>query len=250
MDILSNAVPGANGVAGVGKFTIGFDFSGPDQMRNLRYLQQNGYRLCIYKGASGRGQFTDGLPTWFTIPLVELSGIVEIDYMPKYKVYIFNQPAIAVNTVISMHALSEEVSLGTSLTYGGNGSFRLSSRSARPDSIQIENENLNNNVITIGLAALINGKYAPFCAFTLSSRASISITPNEKICIFATHSTLPRGLVVARASAPGCTFSFSASASNYKLLVTDGSYGLTNVNGTPQVTPSNPEELLNYLLNS
>ncbi|SEA44142.1 hypothetical protein [Pedobacter hartonius] len=248
-DLTLNAIT-ATTVVDATTFTIGFDFTDAGQKKNLQYLQENNYQLFAYKGASGPKQITAGLPTWFAEPFTEMFGVVEIDYTPKYKVYVFNQSVIGANTTIKMQVLSDEVGLGTALVFNSDGSITSTSGSVPADSIQIKNNRpASTSNVTVGLAALINGSYAPFCAFTSTPQGSINMTPHEKICMFAAQIGLQSGSVTAEAAAPGCTFSFSASTIGYDLLVIDGTYGLRNVDGTPYVTQISSGESLNQLLN-
>lgn len=243
-------IPNVVSVGADTTYSINFDFTDANQKKNLQYLQANNYQLFAYKGASGPKQITSGLPTWFAQPFSEMFGVVEIDYTPRYKVYVFNQAVIGANTTIKMQVLSDEIGLGTALIFNADGSITSTSGSVPADSIQIKNNRpASSTNVTVGLAALINGVYAPFCAFTSTPQGSINMTPHEKICMFAAQVGLQSGSVTAEAAAPGCTFSFSSASIAYDLLVIDGTYGLRNVDGTPYVTQTQSGDSLNQLLN-
>lgn len=231
-------------------FTIDFDFTGSVQNQILSYLQENGYTLYGFKGASGPSQVTTGLPVWFAEPCQEMFGQVEIDYEPLYKVYVFNQAVIGANTTIQMQAMSVELPLGTAITFNADGTFSTTG-AATPGLITVfNNRPAGTSNVTIGLAAYVNGDYAPFCAFTCTPQGSVSMEPNETICLFAAQPNLQSGSVVGNAAAPGCTFEFNASSISYKLAFIGSTYGITNAPGGASVTEISSGASLIQLLNS
>lgn len=231
-------------------FSIDFDFTTSDQKAILAYLQANNYTLFAYKGASGPNQVSAGLPTWFAEPYIEMFGSVEIDYEPLYKVYVFNKAVIGTNTTIKMECLSVELPLGTAVQFNPDGTFSVTG-SAKPGIITVlNNRPSGTSGVTVGLAAKINGVYAPFCAFTCTPQGSVSMEPNEKVCLFAAQTNLVSGSVVGNASAPGCTFEFNASSINYELQMIPSTYGITSASGGLPVTAISSGASLTQLLNT
>jgi hypothetical protein len=236
-------------------FSMKFDFTSADQSKVLRYLQSNNYQLLGFKGATGPNQLTVGVPTWFSVPFLNIFSQVTIDYEPKYKVYVFNKSEIAANTTIQMQALSDEITLGKGLVFNTDGTFTAGSNPVSPNSIALKNNRpIGTTPVTVGLAGLVNlpegKKYLPFCAFTLTPQGSISMTPQETIVLFAAQLDLQSGNVQASASAPGCSFSFSNSTISYDLQVLDSSYEVTNAPATTPVTPVGSGQTLTQLLSS
>jgi hypothetical protein len=177
-------------------------------------------------------------------------GIVEIDYTPMYKVYVYNQATIGANTTIQMQVLSGEVGLGSALVFNQNGSFSVGSAPTPKDSISV----LNNTAagtpnITIGLAARVGNQYLPFCAFTSTPQSTIAMTPHEDVALFAAQTTLVSGSVTAVAVAPGCEFSFSAATPGYDLAILPSSYQIVSA-GAPPVTAVPSGSDLALLLNN
>jgi hypothetical protein len=233
-------------------YSMNFDFTSDAQRTLLEYLQKNEYTLLGYKGASGPNILKVGVPTWFSVPFGNVFGEVEIDYTPKYKVYVFNKAQIAANTTIMMQSLSDEIGLGNALKFQQNGSF-VSAGDAPEGSINLINGRpAGTPDLTVGLAGLVNlptgVQYLPFCAFTLTPQGSITMTPQETIALFAARIDLASGNVQASAAAPGSTFSFSGSNSNYQLQVAPSTYTITNVPGTTPVKPVSSGEALVPLL--
>lgn len=230
-------------------FSINFDFTSSEQKAILQYLQQNNYKLMGYKGASGPNQVSTGVPAWFAINYSDMFGAVEIDYEPKYKVYVFNKSTIGTNTTIQMQALSDEVPLGTAVVFHQDGSFSTNG-SAPAGVITVKNERgAGTPNITIGLAAKVNGQYLPFCAFTCTPLGSVSMEPNEKVVLFAAQTNMTSGSVTGNATAPGCNFIFSAQNVEYDLQMIAGTYGIESVPGTAPVNPVLSGESLTQLLN-
>lgn len=237
-------------VAGGTVYTIGFDFTSQSQKTILQYLQANGYSLFGYKGATGPNQVSAGLPTWFKVPYSGVFGSVEIDYEPLYKVYVFNQATIGANTTIKMQAMSIEVPLGTALQFNPDGSF--SQMGTAPDGMitVLNSRPAGTDNVTIGLAAMVDGAYQPFCAFTCTPQGSVSMAPNEKVCLFAAQTNLQSGSVVGNMTAPGCTFEFNSGSVNYNLQMIDSTYGIESAPGGLPVTEVSSGASLAQLLNS
>lgn len=229
-------------------FTIDFDFNLSDQKEALRFLQENGYKLLGFKGATGPNQVTAGMPVWFAEPFGEMFGDVEIDYEPLYKVYVYNKATIGAYTTIQMQALSPEFSLGTAVKFQQDGTFSEIG-DALPGTISVLNDRPDGTEnVTIGLAAKINGVYQPFCAFMSTPQGSISMAPNEKVCLFAAQTDLTSGSVTAQSTAPGCTFEFNANAVHYDLRVLPSTYGITSTaDGLPVTNIGSGDSLLQLL---
>lgn len=231
-------------------FSIDFDFTTAPQKAILAYLQANNYSLFGYKGASGPNQVSSGLPTWFAVPYVEMFGNVDIEYEPLYKVYVYNKAIIGTNTTIKMEALSAEIPLGKSVQFNPDGTFSVMGN-AKPGVITVLNTRpAGTTNVTVGLAAKVNGEYAPFCAFTCTPQGSVSMEPNEKVCLFAAQTNLVSGSVVGNATAPGCTFMFNASNIAYSLEMIPSTYGITNAPGGAPVTEISSGASLVQLLNT
>ena len=231
-------------------YKIDFDFKSQKQDAILKDLQAGNYKLFGFKGATGPNQITAGLPTWFAKSYMEMFGEVEIDYEPLYKVYVFNQATIGLNMTIHMEALSAEVPLGTALTYNNDGSFSISSN-ARPGTISLSNaRSAGTSNITVGLAAKVNGQYAPFCAFTSTPQGVVVMEPNDKIALFASQYNLVSGSVIGNTLNSGCTFEFNHSSIKYDLEMMPVHYGITNTPEGLFVTEISTGTSLIHILNT
>ncbi|OKH34102.1 hypothetical protein NIES2119_21510 [[Phormidium ambiguum] IAM M-71] len=236
-------------------FSITFDFESAEQKKILGYLQDNDYTLFGFKGATGTGQISAGVPVWFSVPFLNIFGDLSINYEPKYKLYAFYQAQIAAYTHIKMKVISEdEYALGSSVVFTQDGSFVTGTTSTPLDSIILTDARKDTSQpITVGLAGLVNLPsglaYLPFCAFTLNPKGSITMRPVETICLFAAQAELSSGSVLGAATAPGCSFSFSAQTIEYKLMVQNNTYGITNVPNTKPVKLFPSNESLITLLN-
>lgn len=231
-------------------FVISFDFTSADQRAILKQLQDGGYKLLGFKGASGPTQISAGLPTWFAEPFNDMFGQVEIDYEPLYKVFVYNKAVIAANTTIQMQALSDPIPLGSWLVFNQDGSFATGSAIAPNGSIVLNNNTAPGTPdITVGLAALVNGEYLPFCAFNSTPQGAITMTPHEEICLFAAQTDLVSGSVTGVAVTPGCEFSFSAENMEYDLAIAPSTFQIISAGG-PAVTPVSAGSDLLELLNS
>jgi len=233
-------------------FNMNFDWTPADQNAILVTLQNNGYKLMGYKGAKGVGIVSAGLPTWFAVDATSMFGLTNIDYTPVYKVYIFNEAVIGANTTITMQVESPEVELGTLVTFDQSGRFTTEPGAADPGTITVKNnQSAASNNVTVGLAALVNGAYSPFCAFTSRPQNSVNMEPNEQVCIFMAQTGLVSGSVSASSTAPGCTFPFDASNIKYDLEMIAGTLGITTrPTSLSSVTPTSSGANLAQLLNS
>lgn len=233
-------------------FSIDFNFTSADQTKVLTYLQQNNYQLLGYKGATGAGQIGAGVPTWFAVPFGNMFGMVEIDYTPKYKVYVFNRAKIAAYTTIQMQGLSGEIDLGTGLIFNQNGTFSAGSNPSSSTAIKLEdNRKAGSPDVTVGLAGLVNlpsgQQFLPFCAFNLPPQSAIEMAPVETICLMAARTDLLSGNVQASASAPGCSFTFGASNIKYELKIEDSTYAIASAGGLPVTAVSSGAALAQIL---
>ncbi|MCI5223779.1 MAG: hypothetical protein D3924_14180 [Candidatus Electrothrix sp. AR4] len=229
-------------------YSINFDFRNKKQKRILEYMQQRGYKLLGFKGAEGDCQ-TAGLPVWFSVPYIKMSGEVKNEYKPLYKVYYTDSP-IGTDTVIHMNALSEEIQLGTKVTLHKDGTFSTES-GAPEDTVSFKNnQSVETDKITVGLAALVNGEYAPFCAFTVAPQQSLNMVPNEKICLFAVPTILRAGNVTGSVVSSGCLFEFDTPDTKIHLQMNPSSDGFDAVsNGLPVAEVHSGESLM-QLMNS
>jgi hypothetical protein len=252
MKTVSKGAPVRTSLFAVGGtiYTIGFDFTSNEQKSILQYLQANNYSLFGYKGASGPNQVAAGLPTWFKVPYVGVFGSVEIDYEPMYKVYVFNQAVIGTNTTIKMQAMSMEFPLGTALQFNPDGTFSKMGTAPAGTITVLNTRPAGTDNVTVGLAAKVNGEYQPFCAFTCTPQGSVSMAPNEKVCLFAAQTSLQSGSVLGNMTAPGCTFEFNSSNVNYNLLMIPSTYGIESAPGSLPVTAVSSGASLSQLLNS
>jgi len=235
-------------------FAIDFDFTSADQKAILAQLQNQGYSLLGYKGATGPNQVTTGVPTWFSVPFSSMFGQVDIDYTPLYQLYVFNQGTIAANTVISMSASSNPTTLGSALTFNSDGSFVAGGVSNVP-AASLGLLNNTSNTVTVGLAGLVNlpGSkpcYQPFCAFTLNPANSIVMTPLETILLVASQTKLQSGSVQAAVSAPGASFTFTSSTIEYDLQMVANTFAITNQPGTAPVLPVSSGSTIGTIVNN
>ena len=232
-------------------YNMNFDWSSAEQNAILSELQNGNYKLFGYKGATGPEQVTAGLPTWFAVDYTTMFGITNINYIPKYKVYFYNEANIGTDTTITMQALSAEVSLGTIVEFDQTGRFTTKPGAPAGTITVVNKQSSTSNTLTTGLAAYVNGAYAPFCAFTSRPQNSVNMAPNEKVCIFAGQTGLVSGSVNASSTAPGCTFEFNSSNIKYDLKMIANTLGITNTATSPSsVTETASDTNLGQLLNS
>jgi len=231
-------------------FKINFDFTSQSQNTILKQLQAGKYKLLGYKGASGPSQVTAGLPTWFAEKYIDIFGQTEIDYEPLYKVYVYNKSTIGANTTITMEVLSKEIPLGTAVTFDGAGNFSTTPNAPAGIITVFNDRSADTQNVTVGLAAKVNGKYAPFCAFTSTPQGSVSMEPNEKVLLFAAETDMVSGSVTGNATAPGCTFDFNAADLQYQLEMIPVTLGITSAPGGKPVTETKANANLGQLLNT
>jgi hypothetical protein len=145
----------AAAVSAASTYTIEFDFRSAAEKAILTDLQKGKYQLLAYKGASGPSQVTAGLPTWFAMPFTNIYGDFKVNYTPVYKVYVYNEVDISEDTVITMDALSQEVTLGTALTFQPDGSFKIASSPAQPGAIKLTNNRPGGTTNQRGICAFL-----------------------------------------------------------------------------------------------
>ncbi|WP_347218461.1 hypothetical protein [Chryseobacterium sp.] len=231
-------------------FSMNFDFSTGQQKEILNDLQRNNYKLVGYKGATGNNQITVGVPTWFSIVYSGVFGTLEIDYEPKYKLYAYHRSHIDINTTIVMEELSEEISLGTGMTF--NSQARFVKTSDAPEGVITVNDSrpAGSPSLIIGLAAKVDGRHLPFCAFTSSPQEIITIEPNEKTALFALQTNMTPGSLADHINNPGCCFMFSDQNMKYDLQMIPDTYGIENVPGKLPVEPVSPGSSLIQLFST
>ncbi|MFS4470958.1 hypothetical protein [Chryseobacterium sp. T20] len=235
--------------SGTALYTINFDFTSQEQKVILQYLQENGYQLMGYKGASGTIQLMTGVPAWFAINFMDVFGTIEIDCEPQYKVYVNNTTINEPNSSIQMQFLSEEIPLGTAVTFHPDGSFSITGPAPAGVIVVKNDKHLGTPIITIGLAAKVNGEFQPFCAFSGIPQEHVTMVPNEKIVLFATQTNMNSGCVTTFTTAPGCKLLFSDKNVKYDLEMIPGTYGITNAPGTTAVDPISSGSPISQLIN-
>ncbi|GEO37662.1 hypothetical protein SAE02_18100 [Skermanella aerolata] len=235
-------------------FTMQFDFTSSDEQAVLTNLQELNYSLVGYLGASGTGQITAGVPTWFTVPYTQVFGTETITYTPTYQVYTTSQSPIAQGTVINMQAVSPVTGLGQGFTFAQNGSwtYGMPAGTVVPaNSVGLFNG--TTQTLTVGLSAPAafnaSNSYTPFCAFTLPAQNTIFMTPNQSVMLVNAITNAVSGSVQSAIAAPGASFSFNSSA-QYFLDVMAGTYGITNAPNTAPVTPVNSGASITQVVNS
>lgn len=232
-------------------YNMNFNWGTAAQIAILAQLQKGGYKLMAYKGASGPQLVTAGLPTWFAQPFSTMFGVTNIDYIPKYKVYLYSKATIGADTTIQMDALSNEVGLGSIVTFDQTGQFSVTSGAPAGTITAHNNQSAGSNNLTVGLAAKVNGEFLPFCAFTSLPQNSVNMQPNEKVVLFAAQTGLVSGSVSAASTAPGCTFEFNAASISYALEMIASTLGITTrPPHFPSVTETTSGANLAQLLNN
>ncbi|MCI5220334.1 MAG: hypothetical protein D3914_14365 [Candidatus Electrothrix sp. LOE2] len=185
-------------------YSINFDFRKREQKRILEYMQQRGYKLLGFKGAESDGQVA-GIPVWFSVPYIRMAGEVKNVYQSLYKVY-YMDASIPSDKSIRMTALSEVVELGSKVTMQEDGSFTVEAGGPENAILFVNNRAADSGKITAGLASLVNGKYAPFCAFKVDPQQPLRMEPNDKVCLFALPTIARAGSVAAQILAEGALF--------------------------------------------
>ena len=235
--------------SGTTLYTINFDFTSQEQKAILQYLQENGYQLMAYKGASGANQLMAGVPAWFEINFMDVFGTIKIDCEPQYKVYVNNKTINEPNSTIQMQFLSEEIPLGTAVTFHPDGSFSITGPAPAGMIVVKNDKRLGTPIITIGLAAKVNGEFQPFCAFSGIPQRQVAMVPNERIVLFAAQTNMNSGCVTTLTTAPGCKLIFSDKNVKYDLEMIPGTYGITNAPGTTPVDPISSGSPISQLIN-
>jgi hypothetical protein len=190
-------------------YSINFDFRKKEQKRILEYMQQRGYKLLGFKGAESDGQLA-GVPVWFAVPYIRMAGEVKNVYQSLYKVY-YVDSSVPSDKSIRMTALSEVAELGSKVTLQDDGSFSVEPGGPEDAILFINNRAAGSETITAGLASLVNGEYAPFCAFKVGPQKRLRMEPSDKVCLFALPTVARAGSLAAKALAEGSLFELDAS---------------------------------------
>ncbi len=229
-------------------YTIHFDFRNKEQRRILDHLQQCGYKLLGYKGATANAQKAE-VPVWFSVPYIKMFGEVHIESKPLYKFFCTISPK-NIHAMIQMDVLSEEIQPGSKVTLHADGTFSIDS-GAPADTVSFWNDQAPDTPdIKVGLAAFVNGAYAPFCVFTSAPQKSLNIVPNEKNCLFAVPTTMRAGSVAENALAAGCMFELNASDNSINMEMTQCDYGLHSVSKNMSTVKVNLGQPLRQVLAS
>lgn len=230
-------------------FNVNFDFTNAEQAAILQELIQAGFTLYGFKAAGGAGQIASGVPVWFTRDYKNIFGMLNINYTPKFKVYIGNSIKVGPDTIITSDKMSPEVPLGTAVTVDRFGNFSTVPGGAPDGTIELINDRpADTDMLTVGLAALVDGEFRPFCAFESRPGSTISMEPRENVLLFAAQTNLVSGSVVANTAAPGCLFPLDSAHIQYSLEMIPGTLGMRSVSGGLPVTPTVSQENIGILL--
>ena len=229
-------------------YSINFDFRKREQKRILEYMQQRGYKLLGFKGAESDGQVA-GIPVWFSVPYIRMAGEVKNVYQSLYKVY-YVDSSMPSDKSIRMTALSEVVELGSKVTLQEDGSFFVESGGPENAILLINNRAADSETITAGLASLVNGKYAPFCAFKVDPQKPLRMEPNDKVCIFALPTIARAGSVSAQILAEGALFELDALSNRLCLEMKQEGGGFNTVCWDMPITEVHSGEPLTRLMDS
>ncbi|WP_339138345.1 MAG: hypothetical protein WGN25_08780 [Candidatus Electrothrix sp. GW3-4] len=227
-------------------YSIHFDFRQKEQKRILEYMQQRGYKLLGFKGAEGDGQVA-GIPVWFSVPYIRMAGEVRNVYQSLYKVY-YVDSSTASDKAIRMTALSEVVELGSKVTLQKDGHFTVEPGGPENAILFINNRAVDSGTITVGLASLINGSYAPFCAFKAVPQKPLHMAPNDKICLFAVPTVTRAGSVAAQAVTEGALFELDAPHNCLHLKMKQEGDGFNPVSWGMPVREVHPGDPLTQLM--
>ncbi|TGE29942.1 hypothetical protein E5K02_02580 [Hymenobacter metallicola] len=198
----------------------------------LGELQAQNFTLLAYKGASGPNQVSAGMPTWFAQPFINLFTPIDIEYTPVYQVYISSVLNVAPNTIINMAKASLPVGLGTSLVFNADGTFTQGGAGTAGSIALTNNRPAGTPPLVVGLAAMINGVFSPFCAFTCPPQNAVQMTPHESVAFFAARTALQSGSVTANATAPGSSFAIQPTVTDYTLQVQDSTFAIVGTGST------------------
>ncbi|MCI5125117.1 MAG: hypothetical protein D3925_11745 [Candidatus Electrothrix sp. AR5] len=229
-------------------YSINFDSRKREQKRILEYMQQRGYKLLGFKGAKSDGQVA-GIPVWFSVPYIRMAGEVENIYQSLYKVY-YVDSSMPSDKSISMTALSEVVELGSKVTLQEDGSFSVESGGPENAILLINNRAADSGTITAGLASLVNGNYAPFCAFKVVPQKPLRMEPNDKICLFAVPTVIRAGSVAAQAVSEGTLFELDAPHNCLRLEMKQEGEGFNPVSWGLPVAQVHSGDQLTQLMDS
>ena len=207
-------------------YSINFDFRKQEQRRILEYMQRRGYKLLGFKGAESDGQ-VEGVPVWLSVPYIRMSGEVKNICQSRYKVY-YMEASPAADNSIRMKALSRAAELGSRVILQEDNSFTVEPGAGSEHAVLfINNRAAGSGTITVGLASPVNGAYAPFCAFKVEPRRTLTMVPNDKICLFALPTAMRTGTVAARAVTEGTMFEFNAPYNRVHLEMKQDGDGFT-----------------------
>jgi hypothetical protein len=229
-------------------YSINFDFRKREQKRILEYMQQRGYKLLGFKGAESDGQVA-GIPVWFSVPYIRMAGEVKNVYQSLYKVY-YVESSTPSDKSIRMTALSEVVELGSKVTLQKDGSFSVEPGGPENAILFVNNRAANSETTTAGLASLVNGKYAPFCAFKVAPQKPLRMEPNDKVCLFALPTVERAGSIAAQILAEGALFKLDTPSNRLCLEMKQEGGGFSTVCWDMPITEVHSGEALTRLMDS
>ena len=227
-------------------YSINFDFRNKAQKRILEYMQLRGYKLLGFKGAESDGQLA-GIPVWFAVPYIRMTGEVKNVYQSLYKVYYVDSSTPS-DKSIRMTALSEVVELGSKVTLEEDGTFSVEPGGPANTILFINNRAADSETITAGLASLVNGEYAPFCAFKVAPRTPLHMKPNDKVSLFALPTVARAGSITAQAVSEGALFELNGSHNRLCLEMKQEGGGFSPVCWDMPITEVHPGEQLSPLM--
>ena len=227
-------------------YSINFDFRAKAQKRILEYMQQRGYKLLGFKGAESDGQVA-GVPVWLSVPYIRMTGEVKNTYQPLYKVYYMDSSTPA-DKAIRMTALSKVVELGSKVILQEDGVFSVEPGGPEEAVLFINNRAADSGTIITGLASLVNGEYAPFCAFKAEPQKSLIMEPNDKVCLFALPTVARTGSLAAQALAQGALFELGGSQNRLCLEMKQEGGGFSPVCWDMPVTEVHSGEALTRVM--
>ena len=227
-----------------------FDFGFPAQYEILGELQENGYKLMGYKGATGTNQVKCGLPTWFSESFIEMYGLIEIDHRPLYRVYVHEESQVDEYSEVEMHFQSDVYPLGTTLQLNADHSFSVIDEKSPTETITlVDNRHHESKNIIVGLASFIIGRFSPFCAFISIAQEKVNMKPNNKICLFTAQTDIKPRQIIQNLTGMGCTFEFNDSQKQIALKVTQMPWGITKANSKMSLKMRFPNQPISKILN-
>lgn len=216
-------------------YDIDFNFTTPNEIKELHHLQEEGWSLQAFLGAFSTDNHRQSIPVWFNEDFINISRYYRIAYTPMYIVYIADVMHGGQRTVLSIGERSPQVGLGTALTFKEDGEWKNNSNlHPGPDSISLLNDSaVNSRPLMVGLATPhANGGYTPFCAFELAPQESITMTPNNTVVMMAVKEGLQSGTVVSTAASPGVKFVLRSSQNPVDLKIEQGSNAIVGADGS------------------